>query len=94
MHAWFWKQLANNSQEAVFKPHGSKAGAGWFPLTPLALLLMRLVQMRQSTSLTTSFTQQPLEPVNRTAAHTHACQHFHPTVCVSSIVFLIMRKSV
>lgn len=36
MHAWFWKQLANNSQEAVFKPHGSKAGAGWFPLTSIS----------------------------------------------------------
>lgn len=35
MHAWFWKHLANNSQERVLMSQGSKAGAGWFPLASI-----------------------------------------------------------
>lgn len=36
MKACFWKHLANNSQEAVLKPQGSKAGSGWFPLASIS----------------------------------------------------------
>lgn len=34
----FWQQLANNSQ-AVLKPQGNKADAGWFPLASISSAL-------------------------------------------------------
>lgn len=39
MQACFWKHLANNSQKAILKPQGSKAGAGWFPLASISSAL-------------------------------------------------------